>query len=426
MGREGEGGRLRAARLARGWTLEDVAIALHQLDGELGEPESRVDLNHVSKWERGVRSPGRRYQARLCLVFDALPAQLGFAETPTLMRDLGDLRWRRLKHDVPAPASLDRERLAATIRHLWPADQILVDGLTRAGRELAARTDTGPAAAVLPDLQTYLEEVHVLLGRPQRELVAVRLKVLASTAAQHAAFLSDSLGLGRHAYALSAEAELLAREADERNRLAEVLVDRAEQLSRRARGPEERGVPITLAEAARLALGDEAPAGLRGWVLAQGAADLSAQGDDLLSGRRLEAAYRATAGASASEVNLFSEYESAWLESYRGLRALHLGHGAEAREVFESVLARTDRRLLWERSRALYRLGWALALEGEVERASELLREAVEVTAGSGDRRGLAAAVRVREQQLGRWRTDPAVRRLDEAIRLGARSTEAR
>src|SRR5215472_14485453 len=102
MGREDITAKLRAARQARGWTLADVATALHQLDEALGEPESRCDLNHVAKWESGRRTPSQRYAARLSLVFDVMPAALGFAETPSLMAQVGELRRRRGRREAQA------------------------------------------------------------------------------------------------------------------------------------------------------------------------------------------------------------------------------------------------------------------------------------------------------------------------------------
>ena len=410
---------LRAARLRRGWTEDDVAVALHRLAAELGEPAPGVDANHVSKWERGARTPSRFYRPRLCLVFETTPERIGLAPTPRLLQDVDELVRRRDATGQRARGD-DRERLEATLRHLWPVDPPLLAALARAERSLAARTDSGPPAAVLPDLQRYLDELHVLLGRSQSTLAMLKLKLLGSRAAYHAGFLLDNVGRPRDGYAMSAEAEALAREANDGNTLAEVLVDRAERLSLRASGPEALAAPIALTDAAVAAMDPQAPPGVRGWVHGQAAADLAAQGDDVQSGRRLDEAYRAAAGAD--DLNLFSDLSSAWLESYRGLRALHLGHGAEAMEVFERVLAATDPRLHWERSRGLYRLAWALALQDEVERASDLLRDAVDLTASNGDRQGLAAVVHVRERQLGRWRTATALRRLDEAIRAAQRS----
>lgn len=94
-------------------------------------------------------------------------------------------------------------------------------------------------------------------------------------------------------------------------------------------------------------------------------------------------------------------------------------HGQEAATVFEAAPTRTDPRLLVERTIAQTRLSWALALMNEPEQAAELLVEAVMITTGNGDRRGLdlIRIRRVREQHLGRWRSVPGVRRLDAALR---------
>jgi len=132
--------KLRAARLRLRWTEEDIAVRLHQLAARLGEQAPGVDANQVSKWERGVRSPGRYYKPRLCLVFELTPEELGWEPTPRLLQDIGDLRRRLLERppDVAVAAQVERERLAATIRHLWPVDRTLLAGLARMRSELAA------------------------------------------------------------------------------------------------------------------------------------------------------------------------------------------------------------------------------------------------------------------------------------------------
>jgi transcriptional regulator with XRE-family HTH domain len=81
--------KLPAAREKRGWTDDDAAVALQALALELGEPEPAVSGAQVSKWERGARKPGRYYRPRLCLLFEATPAELGFPATPRLMKDIG-------------------------------------------------------------------------------------------------------------------------------------------------------------------------------------------------------------------------------------------------------------------------------------------------------------------------------------------------
>src|SRR6266545_4642143 len=95
------GAKLRAARLARGWTLEDVVVGLQQLSVEIGEPEPGADFSLVWKWENGVRSPGSFYRSRLCLLFDMIPTELGLIESPRLLRDIGELKGRRFARLEP-------------------------------------------------------------------------------------------------------------------------------------------------------------------------------------------------------------------------------------------------------------------------------------------------------------------------------------
>ncbi len=138
----GRGGNplLRDQRLARGWTEDDVAAGLHCVAVELGEADSpRVDANHVSKWERGARMPGRYYAPRLCLLFELPPDQIGLAATPRLLAEcqrLHDLRRRsllamkegRLATPFLAPSSRPASRapiveaLEAAIKDYWRRD----------------------------------------------------------------------------------------------------------------------------------------------------------------------------------------------------------------------------------------------------------------------------------------------------------------
>jgi DNA-binding transcriptional regulator YiaG len=74
--------RLRAQRLRRGWSQEDVAENLHLLANKLGG-ELGVDGTMVSRWERGRRTPRPRYARLLCRLFDASPEELGLMEAVT-------------------------------------------------------------------------------------------------------------------------------------------------------------------------------------------------------------------------------------------------------------------------------------------------------------------------------------------------------
>jgi len=411
------GGRLRGWRLARGWTLEDVAVALHELDAAIGEPESRVDLAQVSKWERGVRRPGPRYQARLCVVFDADPVALGFVDGPRLQRDIADLRRRRASARPDDAGDPGGDRLASAVRHLWPADARLLDDLEAAARAFARRTETERPEAVLPDLERHQGHVDALLGRSHPPALQRRLLAIASQLAELAGYGSMVAGQSGGAWRSYASAEVLAREAGSGELVAAVLAARSRLHSRSAGGRGDPARAVGLLDAAEVAAGPAGRPALRAWVLGRRAEERAELGEELESGHDLDAAFRAVETIEMAAWNLWSDLDSAWLQQYRGARDLGLGQGLAAAAVFEDVLATTDRRLLVERAVAQTRLAWALALMGEPERAAELLVEAVSLTTSAGDRRGLDVVQRVREQQLTRWQTEVTVRRLDAAIR---------
>lgn len=412
---------LRAARLRRRWTEDDVAVRLHQLAIELGEQPPGADANTVSKWERGARNVGRHYRPRLCLVFEAAPEQLGFAPTPRLLQDVADLA-RCRPEGVRQPGSdhvdehLDQARLDATVRHLWPIDRPLLDDLEAGAWEFARRAEAEPPRSVLPAMQRLLGVLEELLTRSHPAALEARLHAVASRVAELVGFSSYIAALRVDAFNAYAVAEAMAREAGSGELLAMAMAARSRLYSRGTQGTGSPERAIALLSAAELAAGPTSPAGLRAWTHGRRAEEHAELGDDLASGRDLERAYR-IAEASPGDVNLFSPRSSAWLVGYAGARALKLGRGAEAIRIYNDVLARTDPGLLWERSLALTHLAAAWSLEDDPDRACDLLVQAVDLCVAGGGQSGIRHALRAREQLPGAWRGSPALRRLDEALR---------
>jgi transcriptional regulator with XRE-family HTH domain len=423
--------RLRAARLARRWTEEDVAAALIQLSAELREPEPGATANHVSKWERGARTPSPYYRPRLCVVFDATPQELGFDSTPTLNRAIGDLARRRLQHRPPPNGSegkasrlsvtafpfVDRERVATAMTYLWPVDRALLDGLERAGKELVRRADIEAPDTIVPDLRTYRDALAVLLSRSQSEDATISIQILASETSRNIGWLSDHVHQWSDTYANFALAESLAREASSGRQLATVLINKSNLYAERAAMPADFTQAILLADAASVAVGPDAPAGLRAWILAERATYAAATGDGITASRNLDHAYR-LAAAAPSEMNLFSDYDSAWLDGYQGTVALRL-QPDQAIAIYEEVLRKTDPRLTWERTSALGHLAEAYAAkcEQDIDHVCALLVDVVALAQATGDRRGLELARRARQRHLARAAASQEVSRLDELLR---------
>ena len=409
-----------------------MAAALIQLSAELEEPEPGITANHVSKWERGARTPSPYYRPRLCLVFDATQHELGFDSTPTLNGAIGKLARRRLQHrslsngagggsptalSATAFPHVDLERMATTMTYLWPVDRALLDGLQRAGKELVRRADIEAPDTIVPDLRAYRDGLSALLSRSQSPDAASHLQVLASETSRNIGWLSDHVHQWPDTYANFALAESLAREAGSGSQLALVLINKSNLYAERAAMPADFGPAIALADAASVAVGPDAPGGLRAWILAERATYAAAIGDEITASRNLDYAYR-LAAAAPREMNLFSDYDSSWLDGYQGAVALRLRPDA-AIDIYEAVLRRTDARLTWERTSALGHLAEAQAARGErdLDHVCALLHEMIALAQATGDRRGVELARRLRQRHLARAAASQGVRRLDELLR---------
>ena len=106
--------------------------------------------------------------------------------------------------------------------------------------------------------------------------------------------ITARLEVASHGRAVS---ESLARESGSGSQLAMALINKAEVYSRRAQGPQDLGPAVILAEAAQLALDDEASAGLRAWIAGERAAQEAELGQELAAGHHLERAYRVSAAS---------------------------------------------------------------------------------------------------------------------------------
>jgi transcriptional regulator with XRE-family HTH domain len=90
--------KLRYFREIRGWSQRYVAE-------QIGTSETEV-----SRWEGGVRKPGRYYQTKLCELFTATALELGFMETKIVTPDITEegchsFQGRFLKYHNPGPTS---------------------------------------------------------------------------------------------------------------------------------------------------------------------------------------------------------------------------------------------------------------------------------------------------------------------------------
>ena len=69
---------LRAHRLARGLTLEDVVAELRSIHATVWGKEPALSHQRVSQWENGADAPTARYLDTLCRLYATRPDRLGF------------------------------------------------------------------------------------------------------------------------------------------------------------------------------------------------------------------------------------------------------------------------------------------------------------------------------------------------------------
>jgi transcriptional regulator with XRE-family HTH domain len=432
--------RLRLERLARHWEQDDVAAALQELAALLGEAAPGVDGNLVSKWERGVRTPGPYYTPRLCLLFQLPPEGLGFVPGPRLSSEcrtlsnaleralaqkVGFVRRREfLQHllwggaALASWSALDAERMvAAASGHV---DRRLVDDLHAVADDYARRMHTEAPRDLLPQVERHLTYVRSLLRSSQPSLEGGRLHLIAGTMAAVAGRLSFSLGNAGDAHAHYVAAEGHAREAGEGPLRAYVLGLRRQLHSDLWQGWRGTGSskPLRLLDEAHAAAGTGSSPWLRTWLLACRAEEHANLGDAQAAHRDLEDADHLLGTATSADYGFFAHWHNspvARLAAFRGNCAQMLGRTEEATATMEDALVALDPSLVSIRSSELVDLAMAYAKEKEVERASGLLAESLNMCSKDGLVVQVQRVIGVRKH-LSRWNDAPTVRDLDERL----------
>jgi transcriptional regulator with XRE-family HTH domain len=109
---------LRQARRERKWTYRDVTSGMGRVARLLGEAPTGVDPNAVSRWERGLVTPGRANLRLLCLTLDRTPEDLGFAPGASFLEELA--LWRRRLLTLETGHGKTKEKPAAARGgHVW-------------------------------------------------------------------------------------------------------------------------------------------------------------------------------------------------------------------------------------------------------------------------------------------------------------------
>jgi hypothetical protein len=426
--------------VTRRWEQDDVAAGLQELAALLGEAAPGVDANLVSKWERGVRTPGCYYTPRLCLLFQLPPEDLGFVPGPrlasecrrlsqvlgqALARTVDSVRRRDFLHHLlwggaalATGSAIDAERVVAAASGY--VDRRLIDDLHVIADDDARRMHTDAPRDLLPQVERHLASVQTMLRGGRLPAQEGRLHLVAGTLAAVAGRLSFSLGNPGDAHAHYVAADGHAREAGDGPLRAYVLGQRSHLYSDlwrdgRGGGP---SMPLRLLDEAHAAAGGSSSPWLRTWLLVRRAEEHATRGDARAAHQDLEDADHILGAASSTDDGFFAHwYESpvARLAGYRGNCSQLLGATAEATTTIEDALAALSPSLVSVRCTVLADLAMAYAKEEEVERACALLTESLDLCSDGGLVAHAQRVIGVR-QHLSPWRDTPAVQDLDDLL----------
>lgn len=107
---------LRRARELRGWSQEELARQVSTLAARMGHQGVTLDVSTISRWERGLNTPGPFYRQLLCSLFDMNARELGLlpedSPTPPLEEPpsppLRDFSAEDTFRDLPSPLPEER------------------------------------------------------------------------------------------------------------------------------------------------------------------------------------------------------------------------------------------------------------------------------------------------------------------------------
>jgi hypothetical protein len=410
----------RGQLIQRMWNLSE--------GGDLG-----VDDSLVYRWEKGEKGrprarPGTRYRVLLGRVCEREVANLSpiarreFLQRlvalvgPPLLLDQplsqssGAGHWAPTQRTVglgkvelshgPAPLGLtaadvseltghyERLRRRVAGAHLIGPVRAHVDFVVRYLRDSSLTADVRPA------LVSALGEAAVLAGRLafwdlHDEADARRYFSMAGAAAREA----EDRALGAYALAFTAELSTYVRQPEQ-----------AVELSRSAQ---------------ELAIGAASPR-VRSWLAAV-EAEAAAHIDDAdACVRALARARDAMAHAAAGDPDpqWIEFFDSSRLAGYEGACLVRAGQAQPALLVLAQAEATTDLSLKRYHAEIAADRAWALAQQGEIDESCRVLEAAFDSANAVGYRDGVRRVLHVRHQ-MDTSRDVPAVRALDERIRLG-------
>jgi transcriptional regulator with XRE-family HTH domain len=222
---------LRAHRLNRGWSLEDLAAEIVRLGEAVGEPSLGLIGPTVGRWERGERRPRPPYPKLLCLLFQASASDLGIAgsaPTPSCAK-LDDVERRTMlrllagalaspvlvqaKAETAQLAESKADRLAHALRKPSRADEAVVSTIETAIAAARRLDDVSGSRVAVRAALAQQEVIKTLLDGGTSEGLRARLTMAAAELSQLLGWLAFDMNDHRTSRSYLDEALRLAHEA---------------------------------------------------------------------------------------------------------------------------------------------------------------------------------------------------------------------
>jgi transcriptional regulator with XRE-family HTH domain len=321
---------------------------------------------------------------------------------------------------IGGAAMLDPAQVGAALLRRRNITDHLLDDLQMRTRDFARQCWSTSPEVQLPFVQTHLALITRLLENvpaPSRER---RLQRIGAETAALAAWLcfvvEDPVGT---------EANLnvtdhLAAEAGEGGLKAHGLIIRSDLYSGIPHGglgglPE---VAVALLNEAEKVAGSADSPYRRAWLLGCRAENHAVAGVERATRRDLDAMAQVLSQATSPDDAFFAPWDEARAAGFRGSCLLTIGRAGEATAALEHGIRSTPVAFT-ERPAALTDLGAAYAQQLEIERACELLSEALRLAREMG---AMYHVDRIRgaRRHLSRWQGHASVRQLDEQLGEGS------
>jgi transcriptional regulator with XRE-family HTH domain len=315
---------------------------------------------------------------------------------------------------------LDPAQVGAALLRRRNLTDHLLDDLEARTRDFARQCWSTSPEVQLPFVQTHLALITRLLESVPPPSQERRLQRLGAEAAALAAWLcfvvEDRVG----AEANIEMADHLAAEAGEGGLRAHGLIIRSDLYSGIPHGGLGGMPEVALAllnEAEKVAGSADSPY-RRTWLLGCRAENNAVAGVERATRMDLDAMAQTLSEATGPDDGFFAPWNEARAAGFRGSCLLTLGRAREATAALEDAIQKTPCAFT-ERPAALADLGAAYAQQLDIERACELLSEALRLAHEIG---AIYHVDRVRgaRRHLARWQGYASVRQLDEQLREGA------